>query len=58
MIEATEQFYLYAGRKYAFTFETETSASALNTATMSDFYERELDGTQRQIYFWSMTLSY
>ncbi|MEW6772123.1 MAG: hypothetical protein AB1330_12150 [Bacillota bacterium] len=56
-VSATEQFYLYAGRRYAFTFETETNAGAIYSATASDFYTREFDGTQRQIYFWSMSLS-
>lgn len=54
---ATEQFYLYAGHNYAFTFDTETDASALVTATFSDFFEKEFGGTQRKIYFWSMSLS-
>jgi len=54
---ATEQFYLYAGRKYSFTFETETNSSALVSATLADFYEKEFGGTQRKIYFYSMKIS-
>lgn len=53
----TESFYLYSGHKYAFTFETETNASALVSATFADFFEKEFDGTQRKIYFWSMSIS-
>lgn len=53
----TEQFYLYAGRKYSFTFETETNSSSVISPTFADFYEKEFDGTQRKIYFYSMQIS-
>ncbi|MDF9409209.1 hypothetical protein L7E55_12720 [Pelotomaculum isophthalicicum JI] len=56
-VEEAEQFYLQGGHRYAFTFETETNSSALASATFSDFYEKEIGGVQRKIYFYSMSLS-
>lgn len=53
---ATEQFYLQKGHRYCFSFETETNAGVVVSATMSDFYSKEFDGTQRKIIFNSMGL--
>ncbi|WP_148275891.1 hypothetical protein [Thermacetogenium phaeum] len=55
-VTSTEQFYLYAGHRYSFMFETETNAGAVVSATMADFYSKEFDGTQRKIVFNSMGL--
>jgi len=55
-VTSTEQFYLYAGHRYSFMFETETNAGAVISATMTDFYSKEFDGTQRKIVFNSMGL--
>lgn len=40
-VTSTEQFYLYAGHRYSFMFETETNAGAVISATMTDFYSKE-----------------
>jgi hypothetical protein len=53
----TKNFYLTAGHTYAITFVTETSASATVSATMSDFYSQEFDGTQREIGWYSFSVT-
>ena len=43
----------YFDNEYAYA----TNSSALISATFADFYEKEFDGTQRKIYFYSMKIS-